>query len=60
MPPSVVLAGEGDAPVWSKDNDHPHTLMLLGDLLPSLSIHIAINHGLGDREPLQLLQQLRL
>ncbi len=34
--------------------------MLLGDLLPSLLVHVAIDDGLDDREPLLLLQQLGL
>lgn len=34
--------------------------MLLPDLLASLLVLVAIYDGLGDREPPQLLQQLRL
>ena len=30
--------------------------MLPGDLLPSLPVHIAIDEGLGDQEPLELLR----
>jgi hypothetical protein len=60
MLPSVVLAGEGDAPVWSKDNDHPHPLTLLGDLFPSPTVNVAIDDGFRDREGVNLLHKLGL
>ena len=36
------------------NNYHPHTLMLLRDLLPRLLVDIAIDVGLRNGEPLQL------
>ena len=54
MPPSVVLAGEGDAPAWLKDNDHPHAAMLLSDLLPSLPVHVSTDGGPSDGQRISL------
>ena len=34
--------------------------MLLRDRLPRLPVHVAIDDGLGDREPLQLLREIGL
>jgi hypothetical protein len=44
----------------SQENDNLHALMVFGDLLPSLPIHVAVGDGLGDRESPQLLRELRL
>ena len=37
----------------ANDNSHLRSLMLLGNLLPSLPVHVAIDDGLGDRSHMQ-------
>ena len=41
-------------------NHHSSALMLLRSLLPRIPVHVAMDDGLGDRQPLQLLEKLGL
>jgi len=42
------------------DYDYCRPLMLPGDLLPRLTVNVAVDHGFGDRAPLQFFEQLGL